>query len=96
MLSSLCQPIHGASLGRAVILPQVPDVPKQIRELRIEKYLTQAEVAELVGVTEDAVASWESGRRRPRFRHQRKLAEVLGRQPGELEYPTRTPPGRST
>jgi transcriptional regulator with XRE-family HTH domain len=64
-------------------------VPRQIRELRVSKYLTQAEVADLVGVTEDAVASWERGRRLPRFRHHRKLAEVFGVEPSEIEYPNR-------
>lgn len=70
-------------------------MPKQIRELRVRKYLTQAEVAELVGVTEDAVASWESGRRLPRFRHRRKLAEVLGVDPNEIRYPVRKSAKRS-
>lgn len=65
-------------------------MPTQIRELRVSRYLTQAELAEQVGVTEEAIANWENGRRAPRFRHRRKLAEILGVEPGDIQYPVRS------
>lgn len=51
--------------------------PNEIRSIRQRAELTQAELGKRVGVTRDAVASWEIGRTRPRG-----PAEILIRQLG--------------
>jgi len=51
--------------------------PDEIRGIRKRAELTQTELAERLGVTRDAVASWEIGRARPRG-----PAEILIRQLG--------------
>ncbi|MGL5397820.1 MAG: helix-turn-helix domain-containing protein [Shewanella sp.] len=40
--------------------------PEQIKQARKSLGLTQAEMAEKVGVGIDAIKQWESGRRKPR------------------------------
>ena len=59
-----------------------------LRELRMRRFLTQAELAEKTGVSESTVAGWEAGRKAPRLRNIRKLAEVLGVEPGEIQLVT--------
>ena len=59
-----------------------------IRELRMRKFLTQAELAEKVGVSESTIAGWEAGRKSPRLRNIRKLAEALGVEPIEISLTT--------
>lgn len=55
-----------------------------LKNLREAAFLTQAELAEKCGVSEQTVWAWEKGAATPRFRHIRKLAEVLGKQPAEI------------
>ena len=59
-----------------------------IRELRMRKFLTQAELAEKVGVSESTIAGWEAGRKSPRLRNIRKLAEALRVEPIEISLTT--------
>ena len=40
-------------------------VGRFIRELRIEKEMTQQELAEKLGVTDSAISKWENGRGAP-------------------------------
>ena len=57
----------------------------RIRTLRKERDLTQLQLAEYVGVTQTAVAAWESGKREvPKGDNLLKLAEALGFEAGEL------------
>ena len=56
-----------------------------LRELRTRRYLTQADLADLVGVTAITIAGWETGRTAPRLRNIPKLAEALGVDPAEVE-----------
>ena len=49
-----------------------------IRGLRLERKLTQFELALKVGVHPQAVYLWESGRRTPQVPQLRKLGEVFG------------------
>ena len=57
----------------------------RIRTLRKERDLTQLQVAEYVGVTQTAVAAWETGKREvPKGDNLLKLAEALGFEAGEL------------
>ena len=40
---------------------------KNLKELRIEKGLSQQELAQILNVTQSTVAKWESGDREPNF-----------------------------
>lgn len=55
-----------------------------LRQARRRKLLSQAEVAQRVGVSPSAVSSWEAERQLPYPRNQRTLAEALGIAPEEL------------
>ena len=55
-----------------------------IAELRKEKGLTQAELAERVGVTGGAVSKWERGFCYPDIETVGRLAEVFGLSVGEM------------
>jgi transcriptional regulator with XRE-family HTH domain len=50
----------------------------RLRELREQKGLTQAELAERAGVKRDAVARWEADTREPGWSNAVALAQVLG------------------
>lgn len=39
----------------------------RLKELRIEKGLTQKNLAEAIGTTDDSIFSWEKGRSQPSF-----------------------------
>lgn len=49
----------------------------QIKKMRLAAGLTQAELAEGVGVTRSAVALWETGRKYPRGRDIPQIASLL-------------------
>lgn len=49
-----------------------------LKALRRRKFLTQKELASLVGVSYQTVQTWEAGTSQPRLRHIPKLAETLG------------------
>lgn len=51
---------------------------KRVRTLREQKGLTQAELASMVGVTENAITQYESGRASPRPYRIEALAQMLG------------------
>ena len=38
---------------------------KRLKELRIEKHLTQKQLADAIGTTDDTIFSWEHGRSQP-------------------------------
>ena len=52
--------------------------------LREKNGLTQAEIADKLGVTAAAVSKWENGSSKPRVEVLFKLAEILGVRPDEL------------
>ena len=64
---------------------------KRIKKSRIEKGLTQEEVAKLMDVTRNAVGAWENGRALPPAKNFPKLASILGVSASylqmESEYP---------
>lgn len=47
-------------------------------------FLTQRQLADLLGVTQSAVARWESGECEPALRHRRKIAAALEISPAIL------------
>ena len=49
-----------------------------LKKLRMEKGLTQQELADQIHVTRSAIAQWESGRRLPDFAMLPRLSETLG------------------
>lgn len=51
---------------------------EHIRQARKSRGLTQAELAEQLGLSEMTVRRWESGQRSPRMEEIQKLAVVLG------------------
>jgi transcriptional regulator with XRE-family HTH domain len=53
------------------------DIAKIIREGREKLNLNQSELAELLGVTPQAVQQWESGATQPRGKRLNRIAEVL-------------------
>ncbi len=57
-------------------------LPDRIRYLRERLGLTQAELAERIGVRDATVSDWERGTAKPRTRSLRALAELTA-QPGE-------------
>ena len=60
------------------------DVGKQIRESRKQAHLTQAELAEMVGVAEITIRQYEAGKRKPSMAQIEKLASALGVLPTTL------------
>ena len=58
----------------------------QVAEIRERMGLSQTDLAELVGVTQPAVAAWEAGRRRPTG----AAGETLERIAAALTGPTRS------
>lgn len=49
-----------------------------ISRLRMERGLTQAQLAELTGCTQKDISRWETGERNPSTKSLLKLAKVLG------------------
>lgn len=54
------------------------ELGERIREARLRAHLSQEKVAELIGVSRQAVTKWESGQSAPSTDNLFKLAEVLG------------------
>lgn len=59
---------------------------KIIREAREKLNLNQSQLAELVGVSPQAVQQWESGATQPRGKRLSKIAEVLKLSPALLQF----------
>lgn len=51
---------------------------KKMKAIRIEKRMTQLEMARLIGVTLGTYRNWESGANQPSDINEAKLNEVLG------------------
>jgi transcriptional regulator with XRE-family HTH domain len=78
---------HGMPRGHldGVDTTEVQCFGDRIRALRKGRDLTQSQLAEYVGVTQTAVAAWETGKREvPKGDNLLKLAEALGFEAGEL------------
>ncbi len=57
------------------------DFSARVKALREAAGLTQAELADKIGLTNRAVGAWESGRSKPRLDKLSKLADILGTTP---------------
>jgi DNA-binding XRE family transcriptional regulator len=58
-------------------LPRKPSLSRHLRNARIERGLSMAEVARQVGVTGPCVYFWETGRTKPRGKNMSALCRVL-------------------
>lgn len=57
---------------------------EKIRALREAKGLSQNDLAEALGIDQSAVSKWESGKAEPTLFNVRRLANILGVEPGAL------------
>lgn len=76
-MSTIDQLVH-----RALLRASLPE-PAHRRALREKAGLSQAEVAEALGVSRPAVVRWERGERMPRRQHLDAYVELLRRLAGE-------------
>lgn len=60
------------------------DIGQKIREARIGKGMTQADLAEALDVSQGAVGQWEQGITVPKFRNLVALSELFGIPVGDL------------
>jgi transcriptional regulator with XRE-family HTH domain len=58
-------------------MPRKPNFAQHIRDARVKRKLSVAEVAEQVGVSEAAVYMWETDRSRPRDANLSALCKTL-------------------
>ena len=54
------------------------DFSLRLKQLRLEKHLTQAQVAERIGVTPSMVSSYETDIRLPSFEVMLRIADLFG------------------
>jgi len=59
----------------------------RLKRLRLERTMTQRELAAKAGITHDAISMIEHGKRQGRPSTVRKLAEALGVEPREILRP---------
>lgn len=57
---------------------------EKIRALREAKGISQRELAEALGVDQSAVSNWERGKAEPTAFNIRRIADLLGVEPGDL------------
>lgn len=55
-----------------------PGLPKRVRDARVRKRYSKADIARRLGITRSAVAQWESGIAEPNSENMRNLARILG------------------
>lgn len=60
------------------------ELPLRLKTLRIKKNITQAELANLIGVSQNAIFNWENGKREPNTENIEKLAKILCVSPAYL------------
>lgn len=53
-------------------------VGKRIRRIRKERKLSQAKLAEMIGVTDNYISNWELGKHMPSPRYLEALGRALG------------------
>jgi transcriptional regulator with XRE-family HTH domain len=66
------------------IQPDRARFAERLRALRLEKLLTQVELAERIESTPTEVSRWEQGHRQPQLRMMRRLCDALGVEPSAL------------
>ena len=56
----------------------------KFKKLRLKIYYTQAELAKKLNVSQPTVASWEAGKRIPKWKNIKKIAEIFNVSPESL------------
>jgi transcriptional regulator with XRE-family HTH domain len=54
------------------------DFPKNLKRIRKAKKVSQAKLAEALGVCQGAIANWEAGYREPKLKDLPGIARTLG------------------
>lgn len=54
------------------------DISNLLKTLRVEKGLSQARLAKVLGITQDSISLWENGKRFPDTQYITKLADFFG------------------
>jgi transcriptional regulator with XRE-family HTH domain len=62
---------------RSMSLPRKPSLSRHLRDARIKRRLSVAEVAEQVGVSQSSIYFWETDHCRPRAANLSALCKVL-------------------
>jgi transcriptional regulator with XRE-family HTH domain len=75
-------------------LSVIEPVGRRLRSLRLERYLTQHELADLAGLHELTLQRIESGKAAPFGKTVRRLAAALGVRPDQLAKPEETAEAR--
>jgi len=57
---------------------------QRIRVLRVLQNLTQAELAEKIGVDQQSVSDWETGKHDPSDYYRKRIAEALDVEPKDI------------
>lgn len=60
------------------------DIPKKLKELRVNAGYTQKQLAEKMNVSQTAIALWENGSREPSFDTIKEIAEIFGVMPASI------------
>jgi transcriptional regulator with XRE-family HTH domain len=58
----------------------------RIKHLRIESAMTQQELADAIGVSQNAIYNWENGKREPNLKTVEKIAKAFHVSPSKLLY----------
>ncbi|MDP4279673.1 MAG: helix-turn-helix transcriptional regulator [Dehalococcoides mccartyi] len=58
----------------------------KLKELRLSKFLSQADLAKSAGMTKETIGRLETGKHKPNFVTIRKLATALEVKPEEIEF----------
>jgi transcriptional regulator with XRE-family HTH domain len=61
-------------------------MPK-LKEIRLKKFLSQPELSKMTKMAVSTINRIEQGKQMPQLRTIRKLANALGVQPEEIEFP---------
>jgi len=72
------------------------DIGKNIKDLRVQRNMTQEELAEKLFVTRQTVSNYETGKSRPDIDMLMQIAEVLGADIHQLLYGIKTPVERNS
>jgi len=63
-------------------------IGEHLRKRRYDLHLTQAQVAKIIGVSEDSITYWENERSYPQVQYYKKIIDFLGYNPFEFEIKT--------
>lgn len=61
---------------------------KSLKELRLERFISQQDLADRAHVAKSTIVGIEKGQHQPQLRTARVLAAALGVAPGDIDWPT--------